>query len=133
MLTGSCHCGRVRYEVRGRVYSFRHCHCADCRKINGTVYGSSALTEGEGFRVTAGEADLERYESCPGKRRCFCKHCGSHLFASYDHDPSMIVLRIGTLDSPPELRPEMHIWVSQKAPWYEILDDLPQFPEGPTK
>ena len=46
MLTGGCHCGRVRYEVHGRVYSFRHCHCTDCRKIHGTVYQSSALTEG---------------------------------------------------------------------------------------
>jgi hypothetical protein len=109
------------------VHGFKHCHCTDCRKIHGTVYQSSALTAGEGFRVTRGEEHLERYESSPGKRRCFCRHCGSHLFAYYERDPSLVVLRVGTLDAAPGLAPELHIWVSQKADWYEIRDDLPQY------
>jgi hypothetical protein len=131
MIPGGCHCGRVRYEVHGRIHGFKHCHCVDCRKIHGTVYASSALTEAAGFRIVQGEAELERYESSPGKRRCFCRHCGSHLFAYYERDPSVYILRAGTLDTPPDTRPELHIWVSQKADWYEILDDLPQFPESP--
>ena len=81
MLTGSCHCGAVHYEIKGEVYGFKHCHCHTCRKIHGTVFGSSALTSAQGFTVTSGEATLERYESSPGKWRCFCKHCGSHVFA----------------------------------------------------
>jgi len=129
MLTGSCHCGRVRYEVQDRVHGFKHCHCTDCRKINGTVYASSALTGGAGFRVTSGEGELERYESSPGKRRCFCRNCGSHLFAYYENDPSVIILRVGTLDQPPGVPLEAHIWVSQKADWYEICDEVPQYPE----
>jgi hypothetical protein len=130
MLSGGCHCGRVRYEVHGRVHGFKHCHCRDCRKIHGTVYQSSALTEAGGFRVTRGEEQLERYESSPGKRRCFCRHCGSHLFAFYERDPGTIVLRVGTLDAAPGLAPETHIWVSQKPAWYAIRDDLPQHAEG---
>jgi len=129
MLTGSCHCGVVRFEIKGEVYSFKHCHCWTCRKIHGTVFGSSALTSAAGFTLTAGEVSLERYESSPGKRRCFCKHCGSHVFAYYEADPSVIVLRLGTMENFPAQRPQAHIWVSHKAPWYEILDDTPQFAE----
>ena len=40
-----------------------------------------------------------------------------------------MVLRVGTIDGDPGARPTRHIWVSQKAPWYEILDDLPQLEE----
>lgn len=29
--------------------------------------------------------------------------------------------------NPPSTKPSMHIFVGSKAPWYEILDDLPQF------
>ena len=130
MLTGSCHCGAVQYEIKGEVYGFKHCHCHTCRKIHGTVFGSSALTSAQGFTVTVGEATLERYESSPGKRRCFCKRCGSHVFAYYDDDPSVIVLRLGTVDNFPAQRPLAHIWVSHKVPWYEILDDRPQFEEA---
>ena len=129
MLTGSCHCGAVQYEIKGEVYGFKHCHCWTCRKLHGTVFGSSALTSAQGFTVTSGEASLERYESSPGKRRCFCTHCGSHIFAYYEADPSVIVLRLGTVDNFPAQRPQAHIWVSQKALWYEILDDTPQFAE----
>ena len=129
MLTGSCHCGAVQYEIKGEVYGFKHCHCWTCRKLHGTVFGSSALTSAQGFTVTSGEASLERYESSPGKRRCFCKHCGSHVFAYYEADPAVIVLRLSTVENFPAQRPQTHIWVSQKAPWYEILDDTPQFAE----
>jgi hypothetical protein len=44
-----------------------------------------------------------------------------------------VVLRVGTLDAAPGLAPEMHIWVSQKAGWYEIRDDLPQYAGAPPR
>src|SRR5262245_45196193 len=117
MFTGSCHCGVVRFEIKGEVYGFRHCHCRTCRKIHGTVFGSSALTSAAGFTVTAGEASLERYESSPGKRRCFCKHCGSHVFAYYEEDPSVIVLRLGGVGNYEAQRRMECIWVSYKVRW----------------
>jgi len=129
MFTGSCHCRAVRFEIKGEIYGFRHCHCRTCRKIHGTVFGSSALTSAEGFTITSGEASLERYESSPGKRRCFCRRCGSPIFAYYEDDPALVVLRLGTVDDFPAHRPMAHIWVTQKAAWYEILDDIPQFEE----
>ena len=47
MVTGSCHCQTVRFEITAEIRGFMHCHCHTCRKINGTLYGSSALvTEG---------------------------------------------------------------------------------------
>jgi hypothetical protein len=42
----------------------------------------------------------------------------------------MVILRPGTLDSDPSLRPDVHIWTKAKVPWHEIRDDLPQLPEG---
>ncbi len=131
MIKGSCHCGSVRYEIEGDIERIVHCHCHTCRKVNGTVFGTSALADSGKFRVTRGEDDLVSYESTPGKHRCFCRHCGSHVVARVDSRPEVVVLRIGTLDDDPGTRPMAHIWVSQKAPWYEITGDLPQFEEFP--
>lgn len=130
MYTGNCHCGAVRFEISGEIREFKHCHCHTCRKIHGTVYGSSALVSSDGFRVVQGEDRLRRYESYPGKRRCFCENCGSHLFAYYESDPTFVILRLGTVDGLEDIRPVAHIWVSEKAPWYTINDDLPQFQEA---
>ena len=130
MLTGSCLCGAVKYEVGGEINGFVHCHCHTCRKAHGTVFGSSALVSSETFKLVSGEDMLTRYASSPGKERCFCRRCGSHVFAHITSRPDTIILRIGTLDTDPGIRPEGHIWVSHKASWYEICDQLPQYDEA---
>ena len=130
MITGSCHCGAVKYEVPGQLLKFLHCHCDDCRKLSGSAFASYVAAKSDGFRVLSGEEFVEAYASSPGKRRCFCRKCGTHLFAWSDNRPGMVILKAGTLDADPGLRPDSHVWTSAKAPWHEILDDLPQHPEG---
>ena len=126
MYKGSCHCGAVAYEVTGPITGFEHCHCQTCRKIHGTVYGSSAVVEHADFRVTKGRDALTDYASSPGKIRHFCSHCGSHVFATDSRDGEVLILRMGTLDPGHGLKPEAHIYVSDQADWYEIRDGLPQ-------
>ena len=120
MITGSCHCKSIEFEITSEITGFKHCHCQSCRKIHGTVYGSSALVEKAGFNLIKGESDLTRYESTPGKKRCFCKNCGSHVFAYFDSDPETIVLRMGLLDKMPDIKLEAHIWLADKPDWYDI-------------
>jgi hypothetical protein len=38
---------------------------------------------------------------------------------------------LGTVDGDPGARPGEHIFVGSKAPWYEIVDALPQFEGWP--
>lgn len=129
-IKGSCHCGAVRYESQGRVLRFVNCHCPDCRKTSGSAFGAVLVVEAAGFRLVEGDAMVVPYESSPGKYRCFCKECGSHVFARLDSKPEMVLIRAGSLDDDPEVRPHAHIWVKAKAPWHEIHDDIPQYQEG---
>ena len=129
-ITGGCHCGGVRYEIDGPIQRFANCHCPDCRKITGSTYGSALALHPQHFRLTAGQDLLTAYESSKGKFRNFCRRCGSHVFARMDYKPDLLIVRAGSLDGDPGLRPQMHIWVSAKAPWHEIADSLPQYPEG---
>lgn len=129
-MQGSCHCGKVRYEVTGTPLRFAHCHCDDCRKIHGTTFGSSILVQAGDFSVLEGQAEVTAYESSKGKFRCFCRHCGAHLYARMDYQPDVVIVRVGTLEDGHGLKPQMHIWVKAKAPWYEIRDDLTRYPEG---
>jgi hypothetical protein len=129
-IRGGCHCGAVRYESEGRLLRFVNCHCPDCRKASGSAFGSVLAVESTGFKVVSGEENLVPYESSPGKRRCFCKTCGSHVFARVDSKPEIVLIRAGSLDDDPGLRPQAHIWVQAKAPWHEIEDYLPQCLDG---
>jgi len=130
MITGSCHCGVVKYEVHGRLLMFAYCHCPDCRKYTGSAFSSVLATEFEGFKIVSGEDCLVEYQSSPGKHRFFCGTCGCSIYLRAEHRPGMIFVRAGSLDDDPHMKPQAHFWTSVKAPWHDITDSLPQHPEG---
>lgn len=129
MITGSCLCGQVRYEVDGDLGGFVHCHCQTCRKAHGSAFSTVAAVPRTAFRWIAGEALLKAYESSPGKFRSFCSVCGSHIVANRPAQPT-ILLRLGCLDTPAQGQPKCHIWRSDGASWYDPALSLPQIPNG---
>jgi hypothetical protein len=130
LLTGHCLCGSVRYEISGEPLALLYCHCEECRRATGSSLNTSILVRRGDFRVVSGEDAISFYESSPGNRRHFCSTCGSPVFKHFPKPPNFVTVRAGTLDSDPGIRPSGHIWVSEKAPWYEITDGLPQFSKG---
>jgi ADP-ribosyl-[dinitrogen reductase] hydrolase len=130
MLHGSCYCKTVKYESNGRVLHFLNCHCPDCRKLSGATFVPFLIVKADGFRVVAGEENLSPFESSPGKIRHFCKKCGTHLFRKGD---GVVILRAGTLDDDPGIRPEADIWTNYKASWHDIRADAVKFEEGFTR
>lgn len=132
MLTGHCLCGSVRYEITAKPLALTYCHCEECRRATGSSLNTSILVRQDAFRIVSGDDALAYHESSPGNRRYFCSRCGSPVFKRSPEPPDLLKVRAGTLDSDPGVRPTAHIWVREKAPWYEITDGLPQFPEGRT-
>ena len=133
MLRGSCLCGGVQYEIAGTLGGARNCHCSMCRKAHSAAFRSRASVQTADFSWTAGEALLSWYESSPGTHRGFCSRCGSALLSRFDNSPEVCGLPLGCLDSDPGVRPTMHIFTGSKAPWYEITDSLPQYPDWPPR
>ena len=128
-MTGSCLCRAVSYEITGSFKAAGHCHCFICRKSHGAAFATWAHVNPDQFRWTAGMEFVARYESSPGKVRCFCKKCGSPLGLSDSGKITEVVL--AAVDGDPGVRPGEHIFVGSKAPWYEIVDTLPQYEEWP--
>jgi hypothetical protein len=127
-LTGSCLCGAVRFAIHGKLGPAANCHCGTCRKAQGGAFVTNAPVRRKYFELLTGGDAVTEYQSSPGKWRSFCRACGSPLWSRRASDPDILRLRLGTLDGDPGRRPLAHIWVSEKAPWFEITDDLPQAP-----
>ncbi len=127
MITGSCLCGAIRYEIDGNIGPALNCHCSTCRKATGAAFRSRVAIPSENFRWIAGEDLLSRYVSSPGTTRTFCRVCGATLISMFDDHPKTLGLPMGTLDNDPGIRPSFHVFVGSKASWFEITDDLPQF------
>jgi len=74
---GSCHCGRVQFEVTTELRRVSECNCSICRR-KGYLHH---MVPPERFRLLQGEADLSTYQF--GTRRArhqFCRHCGVAAF-----------------------------------------------------
>lgn len=127
---GSCECGGVQYEISGELSDVANCHCSMCRRTLGAAYGTYARVAAGEFRWRSGEDLVATHESSPGVSRCFCRDCGSSLGA-LGEDMNLTWVTLGTVIDDPGSRPEAHIFVGSKAPWFDISDGLPQFEEWP--
>jgi hypothetical protein len=49
----------------------------------------------------------------------------------FDQNRAVYGLPLGALDDDPLVKPMLHVFVPNKAPWHDITDGLPQFEELP--
>ena len=133
MLTGSCLCGGVCYEIHGRLTNPLNCHCSMCRKAQGAAFRSRAGVRAKDFKFVSGEELITYFESSPGNYRGFCRVCGSPIHSKFDSNPEVFGLPRGALNEDPQIKPTLHVFVGNKAPWYEITDSLPQYEELPPR
>jgi hypothetical protein len=121
--SGGCLCGAVRYEFSGEPRDVVNCHCGQCRRFHGHIGAYTALARND-FKLLE-DSGLEWYRSSKWARRGFCAGCGSSLFWERNDAPS-ISISAGSLDQPTGLRTVRHVFVADKADYYEITDGLEQ-------
>lgn len=128
-IRGSCVCGAVQFELTGPPLWMSHCHCSRCRKSGGT---GNVSVRARDFRWLKGRELVKRYVPEPPFKlvRCFCSVCGTHLGEPDTSDKGFPVAA-NVLDDDPGVRPVLHEHTAEKAAWYEITDELPQFPGAP--
>ena len=121
--SGGCLCGAVRYEFSGEPRDVVNCHCGQCRRFHGHIGAYTALARND-FKLLE-DSGLEWYRSSEWARRGFCAGCGSSLVWERIDAPS-ISISAGSLDQPTGLRTVRHVFVADKADYYEITDGLEQ-------
>ena len=128
MLRGRCACNAIAYEVSDEFVVAYNCHCSNCRATTGSAFLPWGEIEGEKLRVTKGPESLLVDGDPDANYAMRCAHCWSLLYWTRD---DYVRVPYGTLIDEPTLKPTAHMFVGSKAPWHEILDDLPQHDEYP--
>ncbi|MFT4069771.1 GFA family protein [Paraburkholderia sp.] len=80
------------------------------------------------LRITQGEDSVLIFGDERASHDVHCKLCGSLMF-SVVRNGEYVHVTLGTLTDTPTIRPNAHIFVGSKAPWYSITDELPQHDE----
>ena len=122
-LLGSCLCGGVRFEVTEAFEAVSACHCTSCKKISGGAGTVSGRARTEAIRILEGEALLRTFQPAEGVAKTFCSICGSNLFGGGWPDSEMTSVRLSSIDSYFDQKPESHIFVRSVAPWEVLPDD----------
>ena len=92
---GSCHCGRVTFEVDGSVGTAIECNCSICHMKGAIWHG----TDNAHFRILSGEADLGVYQfGTMTAKHYFCKECGISPFSRPRIAPTRWVVNLRCID-----------------------------------
>jgi hypothetical protein len=131
MITGSCLCGGVRFEIEKAVGPFELCHCRRCRKVSGSAFLAGVGVRTQDFHLLSGRELISTYDAPilrnpPPYRVSFCSRCSSPV-PNPDPTSEWCEIPAGLLDGDPGMKPDKHIFVEYKALWFEITDKLPQY------
>jgi len=129
MYHGSCLCGTVKFTISNKIHDIVCCHCSLCRKAQGSAFATNGNVDANHFNFISGEDNLTTYQSSETQSKLFCTSCGSPIMSKNSLSPDVIRIHLGTLESDINEAPEAHIFVSSKANWETISDDLPQYDE----
>jgi hypothetical protein len=122
-LQGSCLCGAVRFEVTEPFERTTMCHCTNCKKISGSVGTVSGRVTTGAISILEGEALLTTYQPEEGTAKTFCSVCGSNLFGGGWPESPTTSVRLSTIDSAFDRKPEAHTFVRSVAAWETLPED----------
>lgn len=125
-LVGTCLCGAIRFELTPPLRPIIVCHCRQCALWTGYAVAATAVDLSR-FHLQSGAGDLRWFSSSEHADRGFCATCGSSLFWR-PRNGSRIAVLAGLLQSPTGLSIAAHVYVADKADFYDISGDAPRFP-----
>jgi hypothetical protein len=108
------------------------CHCRWCQRETGTAFALNALIEAERVAHLESQPDIidTPSQSGKGQRIARCPSCRVALWSNYaGAGPIIRFVRVGTLDAPDVLRPDIHIFTASRQPWVVLPQDVPAVPE----
>ena len=131
-LEGGCTCRAVRYRMTSKPLFVHCCHCRWCQRETGTAFALNAMIEADRVVLLKGSPEVVNTPSNSGKGQKIarCPQCRIALWSNYagagDH---VRFIRVGTLDEPDRLPPDIHIFTESKQPWVVLPPGTPAVPQ----
>ena len=129
---GGCTCRFVRYRMTTRPLFVHCCHCRWCQRETGASFALNALVEADRVQMLQGEVEVINTPSNSGKGQKIsrCPRCRIAVWSNYAGAGDAIhFIRVGTLDEPDGLPPDIHIYAASKQPWVILPPDKPAVAE----
>ena len=128
-LEGRCACAAVRYRLISRPMFVHCCHCRDCQRQTGSAFVLNALIETDRVTLLSGNPEPVAVPTDSGRPHEIyrCPSCRVAVWSVYGDVRKLLFVRVGTLNDPGALTPDVHIYVRSKLPWVALPEGTPSF------
>ena len=127
-LKGQCFCGGVKYSLSAKPMFVHCCHCTDCQRQTGSAFVLNAIIEAKHVHAR-GPTEIVTLPTDSGRPHDVtrCPKCQTALWSDYGRRGTVLFVRVGTLDDPAALPPDVHIFTRSKLAWVGLPKDTPAF------
>lgn len=132
MMDGGCACGAVRYRLTSKPLFVHCCHCRWCQRETGASFALNAMIEAGRVVLLKGAPEIVPTPSASGKGQKIarCPACRVALWSNYAGAGDAVrFVRVGTLDAPDAVPPDIHIFTASKQPWVVLPEGTPAVEE----
>jgi hypothetical protein len=108
------------------------CHCRWCQRETGASFALNALIEAHRVVLLSGEPEIVMTptKSGKGQKIARCPICRVAVWSNYAGAGDLVrFVRVGTLDEPDLLPPDIHIYTMSKQPWVKLSPEIPAVAE----
>ena len=133
VFSGKCLCGDITYKCHAEPSVIFNCHCEDCRRATGSVFGTNFFVPEDELEIF-GEVSSYSHTADSGSTmtKRFCPNCGSLLFGNNSAKNNVVSIRAGTVDQLDLIKPVVNVFMDSKVPSTSIDENLKQASSMPS-
>ena len=120
----ACSCGQLHLTVEGEPSRVWACHCVECQRRTGAVFGNMARFNREQVTVN-GTATAWKRTGGTGKALTshFCPTCGSTVYFETEAFPGIVAVAVGNFADPNFPAPGVSVWEQSRHSWVALPPD----------
>ena len=128
MISGSCFCCSVKYELSAESQMQGLCYCIDCQRVGGSSHWTSYAVAPSDFHLVRGTLTGYTYDPGSGREvtRHFCGTCGTQIMVQSDA-LGVASVNAMTFDDPTKFSPEIAYFGGSAPRWCEVDATLTPF------
>lgn len=120
----SCACGQLTVDCEGEPVRISICHCLDCQRRTGSVFGTQARFPREQIGKIAGRSSSFTRKADSGNTVTthFCPDCGSTVCWELSGFPDVIAVAVGAFADANFPGPRFSVYEARRHSWVGLPD-----------
>ena len=120
----SCCCGQLSVTCRGEPVRISICHCLECQRRTGSVFGAQARFHTSDVTIEGRSTTFSRVGD-EGNRANFhfCPECGTTVYYLFEDMPEFTAVTVGAFADPSFPTPTFSVYEDRKHAWVVVPED----------